>query len=215
MREAARTILTLVRHGETAANVEGVWHGSTDSSLTERGRAQAACVAAHLVATRADAVAIYASPLARARDTAEAIGARLGLVPHLLEDLREYHLGAWEGISYRELEERHRLLERMQQEPDWQPGGGESPRQVALRVAAAWRRIAAGHPEGRVIVVGHGGAITLALGLLIDGDVAAWRRVMDNCAVSDLALDPRPTLIRFNERDHLAAPAPVPFPADR
>lgn len=198
-----RTVLSLVRHGETSANVEGVWHGSTDSALTERGRAQACCVADHLAATRSDAVAVYASPLARARHTAEAIGARLGIAPRILDELREYHLGAWEGISYSELETRYRLLERMRQEPDWRPGGGESPRQVAERIAAAWRAIAASHPEDRVIVVGHGGAMTLGLGLLVDGDVASWRRVMDNCAVSDLALEPQPTLLRFNERHHL------------
>src|SRR5512134_4083160 len=97
---AAPTVVTLVRHAETSANVEGIWHGSLDTALTERGRSQAERVAAHLAKTRADATALYASPLARARDTASPIARRLRLAPRYDDDLREYHLGAWEGKSY-------------------------------------------------------------------------------------------------------------------
>lgn len=198
------TLLTLVRHGETSANVDGVWHGSIDTALTPRGRRQAAVVARHLAATRADARAVYSSPLARARETADAIAAGLRLEVALEEHLREYDLGDWEGRTYRELARVERLFERMQADPDWTPGGGESARQVAERFAGALARIAARHPGERVVVVGHGGALTLALGLLVDGDCATWRRVMDNCAVSDLVLEP-PRLLVFNEVGHLRA----------
>jgi len=51
--------------------------------------------------------------------------------------------------------------------------------------------------------VTHGGALTLGLGLLIDREVSAWRRVMHNCAVSDLVFDPEPSLVCFNEVVHL------------
>ncbi len=197
------TILTLVRHGETAANLDGVWHGSIDTQLTERGRTQAERVAAHLACTRADASALYASPLSRARHTAEPIAARLGLALRIEADLREYHLGEWEGVTYRELATRHRLFERMQADPDWQPGGGESPRGVAERLGGRLRAIAAQHPGERVIVVTHGGALALALGLLLDRDPAAWRRVMSNAAVSDLRFDPEPELLSFNDTAHL------------
>lgn len=196
-------ILTLVRHGETSANVDGVWHGSTDTPLTQRGLRQARQVARYLAASRSDARGLYASPLARARLTAEAIGRRLGLAPRVEADLREYHLGSFEGLTYRELIGRHRLFERMRLDPDHAPGGGESPRRVAERFAGALRRIAARHPGERAIVVGHGGALTLALGWILDRDAAHWRRVMDNCAVTDLVLEPEPRLLCFNERAHL------------
>ena len=39
--EPKPTLVTLVRHGETSANVDGVWHGSIDTALTPRGRSQA------------------------------------------------------------------------------------------------------------------------------------------------------------------------------
>jgi probable phosphoglycerate mutase len=199
----ATTTLTLVRHGETSANVEGVWHGSLDTALTERGRSQAERVAEHLAKTRADATALYASPLTRARDTASPIAKRLRLAPRYEDDLREYHLGAWEGMSYAQLVREHRIFERMRSEPDWRPGGGESARQVAERLAARIAAIAAQHAGERVIVVTHGGALALALGWLIDREVSAWRRVMHNCAVSDLAFDPEPSLVCFDEVTHL------------
>lgn len=202
-RSASRpTRITLVRHGETSANLEGVWHGAIDTPLTPRGRLQAARVARHLAATRPDVGAIYASPLARARDTAAAIALRLRLEVALEASLVEYDLGSWEGRTYRELAAVERLFERMQADPDWRPGGGESPRQVAERYAGALERIAARHAGERVLVVGHGGAITLALGLILDRDCATWRRVMHNCAVSELVLEP-PELLAFNEVDHL------------
>ena len=200
---ATASLVTLVRHGETSANVDGVWHGSLDSALTERGRSQAERVAEHLARTRADASALYASPLTRARDTAAPIAARLGLAPRFEADLREYHLGELEGMTYAELVREHRLFERMHADPDWQPGGGESARQVAERLAARLSAIALLHRGERVIVVTHGGALTLGLGLLIDRQVSAWRRVMHNCAVSDLVFDPEPSLASFNEVAHL------------
>jgi probable phosphoglycerate mutase len=198
------TLVTLVRHGVTSANTDGVWHGSTDTALTDAGRRQAERVAAHLAATRADASALYASPLTRARDTARPIAERLGLAPCIEDDLREYDLGAWEGVSYAVLAREHRLFERMRDDPDWTPGGGESARQVAERIARGLASIAARHAGERVIVVSHGGALTLGLGWLLERKLSEWRRVMDNCAISDLAFAPAPSLLSWNEVAHLA-----------
>jgi probable phosphoglycerate mutase len=197
-----RAILTLVRHGETAANLEGVWHGSTDAPLTPRGREQAIRVASFLRDRHADASAIYASPLLRARETARAIAEHLALGLRLEAKLAEYDLGAWEGKSYRELHERHHLWDEMKRDPDFAPHGGESPREVTERMTAALRRIGAEHPGERVIVVAHGGALSMALAAILDGDYTRWR-VMANCAVSELVLDPAPELLSFNQTGHL------------
>ncbi|MCP5070081.1 MAG: histidine phosphatase family protein [bacterium] len=194
----AHTVLSIIRHGETPANVEGVWHGSTDTPLSDRGHGQAGRVAAHLARTRADAVALYSSPLTRARHTAEPIGLALGLQIRFRDDLQEYHLGSWEGLSYHELLTEHRLFERMNTDPDWQPGGGESPRQVAERLGGALRAIAEAHPGERVIVVSHAGALTLAFGLLVDDDPRSRRRALDHAAVTDLRMTATPELLAFN-----------------
>lgn len=198
-----RAILTLVRHGQTSANLDGVWHGSTDGPLTERGREQALRVARFVLERHADAAAVYTSPLLRARDTARAIAASLGLEPRLELGLAEYHLGRWEGKTYQELHETHRLWDEMRRDPDFAPHGGESPRQVTGRVTAALRRIGASHRGERVIVVTHGGALSMALAAILEGDYTRWRRVMSNCAVSELVLEPEPELLSFNQTEHL------------
>jgi len=198
-----QTILTLVRHGETLANIEGVWHGSTDTPLTELGLEQAARVAAHLGERHRDAAALYSSDLQRAHDTARAIGGALDLEVRLDDELREYHLGSWEGIGYRELYEKHRLWHHMRTDPEFAPHGGETPREVVERITRALERIARAHPRERVIVVTHGGALSMTLGALLDDDYASWGRVVENCAVSELSIEPEPRLLSFNQTEHL------------
>jgi len=196
-------ILTLIRHGETQANLDGVWHGSIDTPLTERGLLQAARVARFAAEHLPQATALYASPLQRARLTAEAIAGGLELELCVDDGLVEYDLGEWEGKTYRDLFEEHKLWHHMKRDPDFAPHGGESPRQVAERITAALLRIAAAHPGERVIVVTHGGALSLGLAHLVDGDYTAWNRVMDNCAVSELAVHPEPQILSFNRTEHL------------
>lgn len=200
---SAGSILTLIRHGETQANLDGVWHGSIDTPLTERGLLQAQRVAHFAALHLREATALYTSPLQRARLTAEAIASGLDLEVCVDEGLAEYHLGEWEGKTYRDLYEQHKLWHHMKRDPDFAPHGGESPRQVAERFTGALLRIAAAHPGERVIVVTHGGALSLGLAHLVDGDYTSWSRVMDNCAVSELAVHPEPQILSFNRTEHL------------
>jgi probable phosphoglycerate mutase len=195
----------IVRHGETSANLDGVWHGSTDTALTQNGHAQARRVAEFLKSDCSDAGAIYASPLQRARHTAEPIACALGLELRIADDLREFDLGTWEGKTYRELMQVHRLWDEMKQDPHFAPHGGESPLGVAQRLAQSWQHIARAHPERPTVVVTHGGAISLALAHLLDDDYSNWNRVMHNCAVSELVFAPEPQLLRFNHTAHLEA----------
>jgi broad specificity phosphatase PhoE len=206
---SSRTVLLLVRHGETPANVERVWHGSTDTPLSERGRAQARAVARFLAGEGARAGALYTSPLQRAAHTAREIGEALGLAPVTEPELSEYQIGAWEGRSYRELLEQEDFWGRIARDPDFAPAGGESVRQVAERFVRVVRRIAAAHPGGSTVLVSHGGTMALGLGWLLDARHGSWRRVMRNCAVSELVFDPDPRLSRFDETSHLDALAPL------
>ena len=52
-------------------------------------------------------------------------------------------------------------------------------------------------------VVTHGGALSMGLAHLVDGHYSEWGRVMDNCAVSELVVHPRPEVLSFNLTDHL------------
>lgn len=91
-----------VRHGEIAANIRKIYAGQSHERLTEKGRRQAREMAATLMNLGMDE--IYCSPVARAVETAEIIGAILGKKPILAEAFRELALGPWEGKSETEVE---------------------------------------------------------------------------------------------------------------
>jgi len=137
------TNLLLVRHGETDWNAEGRLQGHTDTALNDFGRRQATTLAEELARERLDAV--YASDLARARETAEIVAARIGLRVVLDGDLREKDWGSWEGLT--------------PAERDVVAFAGESTEEHRERILRALRRIAARHPRGRVLVVTHGGSL--------------------------------------------------------
>ncbi|MFI5316790.1 MAG: histidine phosphatase family protein [Myxococcota bacterium] len=204
MADAAAATLVLVRHGEIAANAARVWHGSTDSDLTELGRAQAGLTAQYLARRSPRPAALYTSPLLRTRETAARIAAELGVDARLEPGLAEYGIGELEGESYADLVRVHRFFERIAGDAEFAPPGGESPRQVVARVCGALARIARAHRGAEIVVVSHGAALGLALGSLLHGDANQWQRYhLANCAVSELVLEPEPRLVSWNRTEHL------------
>ena len=161
------TTLLLVRHGETDWNAAGRLQGHTDRPLNEYGRRQAKDLADRLAGEGADAV--YASDLARARETAEIVGERLGLTVVIDADLREKNWGNWEGLTGDE---------RVHVEFE-----GESTEAHRERVMRAVRRIVERHPGQRVVVVTHGGSLR-RIQAAVNGVADP---VIDNCSVWSLA----------------------------
>jgi broad specificity phosphatase PhoE len=164
------TTLLLVRHGETDWNAVGRLQGHTDRPLSDFGRRQAEQLAAELEGEELEA--IYSSDLARARETAEVVGERLGLPVVLDPDLREKDWGSWEGLT---------AVER-----DRVEFVGESTQAHEERILGALRRIAERHPDGRVLVLTHGGSMrrvqTAALGwaLPVVENCGRWLCVLEN-----------------------------------
>jgi broad specificity phosphatase PhoE len=185
------TTVYLARHGESDWNAANRFQGHADRPLTELGRRQAIELADALEA-RAPLSAIYTSPLQRAMETASIVGARLGLEPAAVDDLREVDVGGWSGLSRTEVEERF---------PEgfgrWLDGGegwedGETYAQMAERVLRALRQIADSHPGGEVLVVSHGGPIRAIHAAAAGMDVHAYRRlnrVEGNAGVSRVAVE--------------------------
>jgi probable phosphoglycerate mutase len=178
------TEILLVRHGETDWNVERRFQGHADPSLNDNGRAQAHALAAELAAEHIDAV--YTSDLTRARETAEIISAQLGvdIVPR--SELREIDVGDWEGLTWDDIERQFPDGRRRWDESGHGWEGGETYEQLAERVVDALRRIAAAHPGGRVLVVGHGGTIRSVRAHVEGRSVAESRRrsaPLENCEV--------------------------------
>jgi 2,3-bisphosphoglycerate-dependent phosphoglycerate mutase len=150
------TTLLLTRHGETDWNAERRWQGHSDPPLNGRGREQARELAAML-----DGVdVIYASDLARARETAEILGERLSLEVRLDPRLRERSFGAWEGKTWDELEERSAdELRRWQSGETHGAEDSEPYEDFSRRVESFLEDVLRRHPEEQVLVVGHGGSI--------------------------------------------------------
>ncbi|MSP48673.1 MAG: histidine phosphatase family protein [Alphaproteobacteria bacterium] len=119
--------VALIRHAPTAWNVAHRLQGRTDIPLSADGRAQAAAW------RLPDALAGYeawASPLARARETASL----LGLSPRLDDRLIEASWGEWEGRLLADLKQRPGFIEAERRGLDLAAPGGESVRQVQARL---------------------------------------------------------------------------------
>jgi len=155
--------LTLVRHGQSTANRDGILQGRHDALLSELGHQQAAQLGAWFRERGMTWHAAYCSPLQRARDTARIVLAESG--PPLVEDrdLEEVHVGEMQGKTSVELRSQHgsfytRGIEAL---GDYSEFGGEAYEEVQIRVnrfIAGLHERHRGH-EHRVLVVSHGGLL--------------------------------------------------------
>ncbi|MER7534643.1 bifunctional RNase H/acid phosphatase [Streptomyces sp. NPDC097704] len=154
----APATFVLLRHGETALTPEKRFSGSggSDPELSAAGLRQAEAVAEALAA-RGTIREIVSSPLARCRQTAGAVAARLGLDVRIEQGLRETDFGAWEGLTFGEVRERYpEDLDAWLASPKAAPtGGGESFATVARRVAATRDRLTAAYAGRTVLLVTH------------------------------------------------------------
>jgi broad specificity phosphatase PhoE len=162
---ASGNVLYLVRHGESAGNLNLGLRRSDDPPLTERGRAQAARAAAALAELRLDEVC--SSPLRRARETAAVIAAASGLAPRVVEGFAEVDMGA---LSDSEAPEDR--AERQAIFSAWLAGdrarafpGGEDFAAVVRRVRDGLRMLAAASPGRRIALVTHRMPIAAAAAL--------------------------------------------------
>ena len=155
------TRLILIRHGQTEWNAAGRYQGQVDLPLNALGRQQAEQIVQQLDGTQL--AAIYASDLARARETAEVLARATGLQVQLDRRLREIEQGEWEGMPFTEIQRRYpRELEQRRENPlGFVTPGGESIRQVRQRVLEAAEEICRRHPNDTVAIVSHGVALAI------------------------------------------------------
>jgi probable phosphoglycerate mutase len=206
--------LLVVRHGESAAYLEGKpvpsWEGHADPELAPQGRWQAERLADRLARERVDA--IYVTSLRRTAETIAPLAERLGLTPVVEPDLREVHLGEWEedGKFRRYTSEGHELAVRMFAEQRWDViPGAEPTADFAARLRRGITRIATAHPDQRVVVVVHGGVIGTLLSLATGAEGFAFIGA-DNASISQLVvLGDRWIVRRFNDTAHLEPAEPA------
>lgn len=199
--------LYLVRHGQARADDGSYGH---DTPLSDLGKRQAEAVAVGLA--HASLVAVYASPMLRARETAQPLGRVTGLDVGVDDRLREFEMAGWSPDDY---------------EPEgvwaWRAEdasfpGGETIGAFAERVAAACDDIVLPHAGEAVAVVSHAGTtdaiLRWAMGIPAD---SAWYHEFElpNGSISELLVWPEgrhadgpprfAAIIRAPGLDHLPA----------
>ncbi|MFJ3226720.1 bifunctional RNase H/acid phosphatase [Streptomyces sp. NPDC086783] len=205
----APATFVLLRHGETPLTPQKRFSGSggSDPSLSEVGRHQARRVAAALAA-RGTIEAIVSSPLARCRETAGVVAERLGLDVVVEDGLRETDFGAWEGLTFGEVRERHpedlnAWLHSAEAEPT---GGGESFEAVARRVAVTRDKLVAAYAGRTVLLVSHVTPVKTLVRLALGAPPESlFRMELSAASLSALAYyaDGNASLRLLNDTSHL------------
>ncbi len=184
--QCAATVL-LVRHGEAVPDGRGVV-GDDDRPLTPRGHVQARELGERLRDRRV--AAVYCSSLLRARATADELGEVLGLPVGVVEGAQEYSVGTLAGAP--DGAERAHAVYTGWLAGDLATGcpGAETGHEVVLRLEAVLDDLRDRHRGETVVLVTHGGVMTVAAARLCRGappDLAGSR--VPNCGVAEVAGD--------------------------
>lgn len=196
-----------LRHGESVGNAEARWQGQSDYALTQKGRAQARALAKRWQAEGAKFDLIIASPLVRAKETAEIIASVLKAKVELDSVLLERHIGEMEGLTAEE-------VRRKPQPPYVTPydpigGEGEGDWALFLRAGQALHRLVR-RPPGTYLIVSHGGLLNQLMNAIVGiaphVDPSGVRFRFENTAFARVTYFPyqhRWTIDALNDRAHL------------
>ena len=194
----------IVRHGETSWNVEGRIQGHTDIPLSEKGVRQAEALGARLATW--DIRAAYTSDLKRTLETAQNVLKGHNLSPSLSRELREFSYGRWEGMTHQEVKEADPELyaEMLKRKEDFAPPGGESLRDLMVRIGGFVAGLKAAHRDDIILITGHGGSLRVLLTCLLElPPRAAWRFFLSTGSLSVVDCYPDNTVLKlFNDTSH-------------
>jgi probable phosphoglycerate mutase len=200
------TRVFVLRHGETAWNVELRIQGQLDVPLNALGRRQAEALAAALAGEGIDA--IYASDLSRALHTAQPLARATGAPLATDSGLRERGFGRFEGLTFAEVEARWPAdaARWRAREPGFGPGGGESLLDFRARAVGSASALAARHPGQAIALVAHGGVLDCLYRAATGVDLAAPRSwQLGNAAINRLLWHGEGfSLVGWNDAAHLA-----------
>ncbi len=206
-RPPGATEIILVRHGESRPHTPGepfpLVDGHGDPELSEIGRRQAVAVGERLRTEPIDAV--YVTNLRRTAETAAPLVGHIGMEPLIEPDLREVHLGDWEGGKLRIMAaENHPTYLRMHAEERWDViPNAESRETLESRVSAALKRIAERHADQLVVAFVHGGIVGHILASAAQARPFAFNGA-DNGSISHIVMmEDRTVIRRFNDVAHL------------
>jgi ribonuclease H / adenosylcobalamin/alpha-ribazole phosphatase len=198
--------LFLIRHGETAKNIQMRYLGAGDEPLTENGMWQARQTADAL--SQLPLEMVVSSPLRRAADTAARINEACGIELRWDSRLAEGSFGSWEGLTREEVihlgSPDAELLARWESDPGCAPPGGESIQSIQLRIVALVNELAGEFPNSSIALVSHVGPIKALLAAVLDIPLLASRRLfLDPGGISVVEWGSQPLVRLFNSHAHL------------
>ena len=201
----------LVRHGATDANQQQpyILQGrGIDKPLNREGQRQAQAVGRFL--TRYPLAGVYASPLVRAVQTAQAIAAPHGLGVAAIADLCECHVGQWEGMNWdaimREFPDAYHAFIANPAEVPYL--GGESYADVLSRAKPVLHELAQQHRGESIAVVAHNVVNRVFVASLLGLDLCKAKELRQaNCCVNVIRFEADvATLVTMNADFHLHEP---------
>lgn len=186
MRDAAETVVDLLRHGEPLGGSR--YRGQVDDPLSERGWRQ--------MWQAVDAATgwqrIVTSPLLRCHEFALQLGERMEVPVHAEVRFREVGFGEWEGRTRAELEQiRPGQVQRFYRDPIAHRPAGAEPLDVFIaRVSEAFVELLDRYAGETVLVVAHAGVIRAILAHALDIPPASMYRIhVPNAGISQLRTD--------------------------
>ena len=212
--------LILLRHGRTAWNDDGRAQGHADVELDAVGQEQAAAAAPYL--SSLDPAALWSSDLTRARQTCAPLEQATGLSAKYDARLREFDVGARQGMTFAEFEQSFpaEFASWVRGDDTARVPGAEVAADVEQRVVPALREALEALRDGETgIVVMHGACIKVGLLALLDWPASAYATIrgMDNCGWATLE-DYHATgglrLVGYNESVRPGHHAPAGRPDD-
>jgi probable phosphoglycerate mutase len=204
---AERTVrFFLVRHGETAENMQMRYLGARDEPLTENGLRQAGRAAGAL--SQLPIRIVVSSPLRRAADTAVEIRRACAVELRLDARLAEGSFGSWEGLTRAEVlklgSRDAALLARWEADPSFAPPGGESLENVQRRIVTLGEELRSEFPDSSVVLVSHVGPIKALLAASLRIPLEASRGLfLDPGTISVVEWGAHRFLRLFNSHAHL------------
>ena len=171
-----KTVLYLVRHGETVWNIRQIMQGHLDSELTEKGIRQAHLLGKKLQSIPIDVV--FSSDLGRASNTSDIIAEYLRIPVILSGGLREKNGGIFQGLTWQKAAEKYpkEYSDYRNSGSDYIVPDGESWEQATDRFVSTMRQIISSQRGKTVLVVSHGGLINGLLRYVLQIPLDAPRR---------------------------------------
>jgi len=175
----------LIRHGQSEASIKKIEAGHSDIPLTKLGKEQADALGEDLMESGIKFDAVYSSDIVRASETTTIICDKLGIKEVIFDKrLREHDAGIFTGRKLSSItKEEKEFMENTLVDLNLRVPGGETNREMTLRIEEAFHEIVTNNPEdSTILLIGHGGTlyhILVRILKLLPSKMEEW---FGNCA---------------------------------